>query len=75
MEFLIDELYGEIELGKKVKCPEKDCSGNIVKVCERIYDQYSEVYWEKIIFYRCTRNCKHIWKYVTNSLRDLKENA
>jgi hypothetical protein len=67
MRKLRDKLYKKIEKGLDVKCPHLGCKGLVLKVSVEDFEQYSEVYWEKTNFYRCTRNRKHIWKYLTEA--------
>jgi hypothetical protein len=68
MRKLADRLYKKVEKGSKVPCPHKGCPGLVVKVSGEKFEQYTEIYWEKINYYRCNRNCKHVWEYIINSI-------
>lgn len=68
MDTLDKKWYQKIKRGQEVTCPKKGCEGLVVKVSGEIFNQNTEIYWEQTTFYRCTRNCKHVWKYFINSL-------
>ena len=68
MRKLSDKLYNKIEGGLEVKCPHSRCKGIVVKVTGEKFEQFSEVYWEKTNYYRCNRNCKHVWMYLRNAV-------
>jgi len=64
MRKLRDKLYKKIEKELEVKCPYFDCRGFVIKTNIEDFEQYTEDYWEKINYYRCTKNSKHVWKYI-----------
>jgi hypothetical protein len=67
MKVLSYSLYEKVKDERDVKCPHKECPGLIVKVGGEIFKHPTPDYWEKTLFYRCNRNCKHIWKYFLTS--------
>lgn len=68
MRKLKDKLYKKIEKGLEVKCPYFGCKGFVVKLNKEDFEQDTESYWEKINYYRCTKNHNHSWEYVTTPL-------
>jgi hypothetical protein len=73
MRKLSDRLHDLVDKGKEVHCPHKGCPGIVIKVSGENFEQYSEIYWEKTNYYRCNRNCTHVWKYFTDTLDHFKK--
>ncbi len=62
--------YREIQKKGSAPCTEYGCEGKIKYIRTRHERPESEVYFEDTYFYRCTRNCRHHWKVIKNSLDD-----